>query len=98
MVTFLSLKIDLGVFNVLPCPCCGESRGVTEKEKFYVGLYVGPTMATQMGVECYSCGLKMTRDWPERTPKGCKTLDDVSRYSLNKAVKAWNRRAKERKR
>lgn len=38
MITFTSLKIDLGVFNVRPCPCCGESRGVTEKEKFYVGI------------------------------------------------------------
>jgi hypothetical protein len=97
MVTFTSLKIDLGVFNVRPCPCCGEDRGFTKGDDFLLGLFIGPTMATQMGVECYSCGLKMVRDWPDRTPRGCKTLDDVSRYTLNKAVRAWNRRVKEKR-
>lgn len=72
-----------------PCPCCGNSA-----------LYIGPMTGLTFGVQCRDhktrkgCGLKMERQCPDRRPRSCKTMLDVDKYTLRKAIEAWNRRAR----
>jgi len=71
--------------KVLPCPCCGNEN-----------LYVGKLMSVTLGVECNraldGCGISLGRVYPRRMPKGLKTLEELDRYMLKQAVRAWNRR------
>jgi hypothetical protein len=49
-----------------------------------------------MGVTCElyagGCGLNVCRTLPDRMPRGLKTLKEVDRFLLEKAIKVWNRR------
>jgi hypothetical protein len=68
-----------------PCPCCGNKR-----------LYVGVTAHCEMGVQCEpirgGCGLRMLREWPDRYPRGVKTLRAFKHWVLQQVIEAWNRR------
>lgn len=74
--------------KVLPCPCCGNEK-----------LYVGKLMSVTLGIECNryindGCGISLGRVYPRRMPRGTKTLEELDRFVLNEAIRAWNRRVK----
>lgn len=85
MTFWTSLSVGKTSLKPSPCPCCGN-----------VDLYVGVTASCQMGVECNraqgGCGLSIHRRYPEKMPRGIKTLKELDRMLLLGAIKAWNRR------
>lgn len=71
----------------LPCPCCGNKD-----------LYVGKVESCTLGIECNramkGCGISMGRRYPQRMPKGIKTLEELDSFLLMQAIQAWNKRIK----
>lgn len=75
--------INLEDKTVLSCPCCGNGD-----------LYVGVTAFGYYGVQCNNCGLKVERSLPEETES---TWYNTQVTTLLSAVKAWNKRTKEKR-
>lgn len=70
-----------------PCPCCGSAD-----------LYVGPTTAATMGVQCETrmggCGLELSMSRSDRWPHGhTGDFTALNIFTLFEAVTRWNRRA-----
>jgi hypothetical protein len=66
-----------------PCPCCGGR-----------GFRAGHLSAMSLGIECSGCGLNIYRTVPFKAIRGIRTINQIDRYLLDKAIEAWNRRAK----
>lgn len=82
----------------LPCPCCGEDRPLVLENDRAVGLYVGSLSSDTFGIQCHSCGLRMSRGLPDRFPKGLRglpieqALQRLGEHVTQQAIEAWNRR------
>lgn len=61
-----------------PCPCCGGIK-----------LYSGPATALTYAIKCTACGVNVTKDIPDRVPKG----KDYVTVTLESAAADWNKRA-----
>ena len=71
--------------EALPCPCCGARKP-----------YVGRMHAMGFGVKCMRCKLEISRDYPDRYPKGITSLEQLHERLQRQAIEAWNTRKGEK--
>jgi hypothetical protein len=67
--------------TILPCPFCGEPP-----------TWIGVMDSTSEGVGCGRCHVRLVEEMPEEYPKGIKTIPQLRKWMLLKAIERWQRR------